>query len=95
MPPTQEARRARYLKRMRRRVARSDDRPRHVPDQKQVALAAASAEKSKRLAKLRGEYEPKIVELELEYADKRREVWHDYDERKKLIHQAALLEKAS
>lgn len=93
MPQTREGKRAKYVKRMRARVARSNDRPKRQPTDKEVALAAAAHEKSKRLTELRMKYEPKIVELEVEYADKRREVWADYDERKKLIHQAQLLDR--
>jgi hypothetical protein len=88
----QTAKRARYLKRVRRRASRLSDTPRREPTDRQSALAAAAAEKTKRLNDLRAKYEPKIADLELEYADKRREVWDDYEQRKELIRQAVILD---
>jgi hypothetical protein len=86
--PTEK--RDRYLKRVRRRAAATNDRPK--PGQpKREALAAAAADKSQRLRELAAKYEPKIVELHEEWAAKRAEVWADYEERKRLISDATLI----
>lgn len=61
------------------------------PEDRDVALRAASAEKHKRLLELSGEYEPRVAALLAEYAEKRRGVEADYEERKRLIRQATIL----
>lgn len=85
------SKRDRYLRRVARRTATTADRPKRERSEKEIALDAAAAEKTRRLAELRHEYEPKIAELEIEYAEKRREVWRDYEQRKELIRTATLL----
>lgn len=83
--------RARALARVQARTAKTADRPKRERSEKEIALDAAVAEKTRRLAELRREYEPKIADLEVEYAEKRREVWRDYEQRKELIRTATLL----
>jgi hypothetical protein len=90
MPASKEQRRTRYLRKVRRRAARTSDQPKKT-DTRQQAYASAAAEKRKRLLELEQEYAPRIATLEEEWAEKRREVWADYDERKALVSQAVIL----
>lgn len=94
MPASKDARAKRYSRMVSRRNARRADTPKRQPTDRENALAAAAAEKTRRLAELKRDYEPRIVDLEIEYAEKRREVWADYEERKQLIRQATILEPA-